>query len=100
MRFDDVRLMLIVSVSKLSVVVPSSSLSKGSSEDVPVTPIYSEESSCSSLLIGSKVVSRNFSVEKVSSNTISLVTLSDKVASGINGVDASLFSVCVVSTDD
>lgn len=97
----DVKLTLIVSVSTISVVVSSSSLSNGYSDDDPVTPMYSEESSCSSLLVGSKVVSLILSVEVVSSPTvISFVMLSDCVVSVNNGVDEIILVSNVVSTVD
>lgn len=81
----NVRLTLIVSLSTVSVVVSSSSLSNGYSDDDPVTPTYSEESSCSSLLVGSKVVSLILSVD-VGASVISFVMLSVCVVSVNEGV--------------
>lgn len=95
---DDVKLVLIDSVSENSVVVSSSSLSNGYSDDDPVTPMYSDESSsCSSLLVGSSVVSITFSVAAMSSGDISFVMLSDKVVSVNVGIDDMVLVSSVVS---
>lgn len=87
MNVDNVRFVLLESngASKASVVVSSSSLSVGSSDDDPVTPMYSDESSTSSLLVGSKVVSRYFSVD--SADTKLFVILSESDISVIRGVE-------------
>lgn len=100
---DDVKLKIIVSVSVSArvVVVSSSSLSEVSSDDASVTPTYSEESSCSSLLVGSKVVSLIFSVDVSSSlDVISFVMLSDTAESVINGAAETVLVSKVVSNDD
>lgn len=94
----DVKLTLVTTGSMFSIVVASSSsLSNGYSDDDPVTPIYSDESSCSSLLVGSSVVSKILSVAVVSSpSSTSFVMLSDGVASVINGVDEIILVSSVV----
>lgn len=100
MSVDKVMFKLAESVSRESVVVSSSpsSESNGYSDD-PVTPMYSDESSVSSLLVGSKVVSLIFSVDDSSSSaTISFVMLSDSVVSVINGVDEYVLVSVVVSS--
>lgn len=95
---DDVKLVLIGSVSENSVVVSSSSLSNGYSDDDPVTPTYSDESSSSSsLLVGSNVVSMTFSVAAMSSGDISFVVLSDNVVSVNGGEDDMVLVSNVVS---
>lgn len=101
MSVDKVRFALAKSASRESVVVSSSpsSDSKGYSDDDPVTPMYSEESSISSLLVGSNVVSLIFSVDDSSSPAvISFVMLSDSVVSVINGVDENVLTSVVVSS--
>lgn len=99
---DEVKLKLIGSMSATVVVVSSSSsLPSISSEEVPVTPMYSDEPSVSSLLVGSNVVSWYLSVDFSSSpDIISFVMLSDCVESVINGVTETVLVSSVVSSDD
>lgn len=100
---DEVKLKLIGSMSATVVVAASSSssLSRMSSEEVPVTPMYSDESSSSSLLVGCSVVSLYLSVDISSSpDIISFVMLSDCVESVINGVAETVLVSNVVSSAD